>query len=311
MEFIRKHKKASTVLLILLVLLLLFGLSYAKYVYDIVDSYILETKGFYFNSSVMSITGKNYNINNWDGVNSYTLMVDVNSKKNEEKYTTHDISYDITCKCPDNVRCELSKESGIIYQDKKTDSFQVTMIPNKAIPEGQEIRIEVVATSNSPYTKSLSAVYHVGVLKSNFTYSIEDSVNSKYLMLNVTNSVAYYEVEKAFLNYNVGDKVSLDDYVNLSDENKKKCFSAKVTVTLPADVLALDMTAKSYLHMTENSQVDTTLSDGYKYVKSYTFLLDATASEKILFYKNDISKDYTYPIVNDSSIIDVSVLLAD
>ena len=63
--------------------------------------------------------------------------------------------------------------------------------------------------------------------------------------------------------------------------------------------------------MTENSQVDTTLSDGYKYVKSYTFLLDATASEKILFYKNDISKDYTYPIVNDSSIIDVSVLLAD
>ena len=303
MVFIRKHKKASTVLLIFLVLLLLFGLSYAKYVYNIVDSYILETKGFYFNSSVMSINGKNYNINNWDGVNSYTLMVDVNSKKNEDKYTTHDISYDI--------RCELSKESGITYQDKKTDSFQVTMIPNEAIPEGQEIRIEVIATSNSPYTKSLSAVYHVGVLKSNFTYSIEDSVNSKYLILNVTNSVAYYEVEEAFLNYNVGDKVSLDDYVNLSNENKKKCFSAKVTVTFPADVLALDMTAKSYLHMTENSQVDTTLSDGYKYVKSYTFLLDATASEKILFYKNDISKNYTYPIVNDSSIIDVSVLLAD
>lgn len=311
MKLVREHKKISIIILFFLVFLLLFGFSYAKYVYNIVDSYILETKGFYFNSSVMSINGKNYNINNWDGVNSYTLMVDVNSKKNDEKYTTHDISYDITCNCPDNVRCELSKVSGTIYQDKKTDSFQVTMIPNEAIPEGQEVRIEVIATSNSPYTKSLSAVYHVGVLKSNFTYDIEDSVNSKYLILNVTNSVAYYEVEEAFLDYNVGDKISLDDYVNLSDENKKKCFSAKVTLTFPADVVALDMTAKSYLHMSENSEVDTTLSDGYKYVKSYTFLLDATASEKILFYKNDISQNYTYPIVNDSSIIDVSVLLTD
>lgn len=311
MKLVREHKKISIIILFFLVFLLLFGLSYAKYVYNIVDSYILETKGFYFNSSVMSINGKNYNINNWDGVNSYTLMVDVNSKKNDEKYTTHDISYDITCNCPDNVRCELSKVSGTIYQDKKTDSFQVTMIPNEAIPEGEEVKIEIVATSNSPYTKSLSAVYHVGVLKSNFTYDIEDSVNSKYLILNVTNSVAYYEVEEAFLDYNVGDKISLDDYVNLSDENKKKCFSAKVTLTFPADVVALDMTAKSYLHMSENSEVDTILSDGYKYVKSYTFLLDATASEKILFYKNDISQNYTYPIVNDSSIIDVSVLLAD
>ncbi len=311
MEFFRKHKKISTVLLILLVFLLFFGFSYAKYVYDIVDSYILETKGFYFNSSVMSVTGKNYNINNWDGVNSYTLMVDVNSKKNDEKYTTHDIDYDITVNCPDNVRCELSKESGIIYQDRKTDSFQVTMIPNEAIPEGEEVRIEVVATSNSPYTKSLSAVYHVGVLKSNFSYSIEDSVNSKYLILNVTNSVAYYEVEEAFLSYNVGDKISLDDYVNLSAENKKKCYSAKVTVTFPADVLALDMTTNSYLHLIENSQSTTSLTDGYEYVQSYTFLLDATSSEKILFYKNDISNDYTYPVVNDSSIIDVNVILAD
>ena len=247
MKFIRKHKKASTVLLILLVLLLLFGLSYAKYVYDIVDSYILETKGFYFNSSVMSITGKNYNINNWDGVNSYTLMVDVNSKKNEEKYTTHDISYDITCKCPDNVRCELSKESGIIYQDKKTDSFQVTMIPNEAIPEGQEVRIEVIATSNSPYTKSLSAVYHVGVLKSDFTYSIEDSVNSKYLILNVTNSVAYYEVEEAFLNYNVGDKVTLCGQVVYTQTErtvkKELGFGEPVTETYTNTVRLLKITA--------------------------------------------------------------------
>ena len=44
------------------------------------------------------------------------------------------------------------------------------------------------------------------------------------------------------------------------------------------------------------------------YSGSYYF---GCAESKPSFYKDDISKDYTYPIVNDSSIIDVSVLLAD
>ena len=117
MEFIRKHKKASTVLLILLVLLLLFGLSYAKYVYDIVDSYILETKGFYFNSSVMSITGKNYNINNWDGVNAYNFTIDLNNRKNSFKKTDSDIEYEINVTCSNTVLCSLSKEADILYKD--------------------------------------------------------------------------------------------------------------------------------------------------------------------------------------------------
>ncbi len=311
MEFIRKHKKASIILLIILVFLVLFGFTYAKYVYNLIDNYILETKGFYFNSSVMSINGKSYNINNWDGVNSYTLLVDVNNKKNEDKYTTHDISYDIACKCPDTVRCELSKESGIIYEDKKTDSFQLTVVPNTSFSEGESVEIEIMATSNSPYTKSLFATYRIGVEKSNFSYNIDDSVGSKYLVLNVANSIAYYEVEEAFLDYSVGDKISLEDYVGLSAENKSKCFSAKVTITFPSNDIKLDMTAKSYLHMISNSMSEENLSDGFNYVESYSFLLDATASEKIIFYKDDINDNYTYPIVNSSSIITVSAVLAE
>ena len=76
-------------------------------------------------------------------------------------------------------------------------------------------------------------------------------------------------------------------------------------------MLALDMTATSYLHMIPNTRVDTTLSDNYQYVKSYTFKLGATATEKILFYKNDIAKDYTYPIINTTPIVTVSAVLTD
>lgn len=311
MQFIRQNKKVSIIVLVCLSLLLLFGFTYAKYIYNMIDNYILETKGFYFNSSVMNINGKNHSINNWDGVNSYTLLIDVNSKKNDDRYTTADVDYDITCVCPNTVRCDLSKTSGIIYQNKKTDSFQVIVTPNSAFREGETVDVKIVATSNSPYTKSLSATYRIGVEKSNFTYNIVDSANSKYLVVNVTNAVGYYEVEEAFGTYNVGDKIALDDYVNLSDTNKSKCFSAKVTLTFPADMLALDMTATSYLHMIPNTRVDTTLSDNYQYVKSYTFKLGATATEKILFYKNDITKNYTYPIVNTTPIVTVSAVLTD
>ena len=75
MQFIRQNKKVSIIVLVCLSLLLLFGFTYAKYVYNMIDNYILETKGFYFNSSVMNINGKNHSINNWDGVNSYTLLI--------------------------------------------------------------------------------------------------------------------------------------------------------------------------------------------------------------------------------------------
>ena len=83
MQFFRNNKKVSIIVIIFLSLFLLFEVTYAGYVRNIVDNYILETKGFYFNSSVLSINGKVHNINNWDGVNSYPITVDVNNKKNE------------------------------------------------------------------------------------------------------------------------------------------------------------------------------------------------------------------------------------
>ena len=44
----------------------------------------------------------------------------------------------------------------------------------------------------------------------------------------------------------------------------------------------------------------------YDYVNDITFGIDALSSNTIKFYKVDDSKDYTYPIVNNNSIVDVS-----
>ena len=70
------------------------------------------------------------------------------------------------------------------------------------------------------------------------------------------------------------------------------------------------MTENSYLHMVNNSQV-TEVVDSHNYVSKYTFKVEATSSEKIVFYKYDIGNNYTYPIVNNNSIISVFADLAE
>lgn len=310
MSFFRKHKKISIVIIFVLVLFLIFGGTYARYVYNFFNNYILETKGFYFNSTVLSDNVKSYKFNNWDGVNSYTLTIDVNSKKNESVSTEADIKYNIEVDCSDNATCSVNKTSGIIYESQKMDSYQLMISPNDNFYENDEVIVRTTVMSTAPYRKKLAATFIVGVLKADFSYSIEDSVNSKFLTLNLVNSVGYYVVEEAFGSYSVGDQISIDTYNNLSDSEKAKCFSSKVTLTFPADKLELDMTSNSYLHRVLGSESFTKLN-GYNYVSKYTFKLEASASEKILFYKKDLSKNYTYPIVTSSPIIDISVVGAE
>lgn len=310
MKFFWQNKKLSIAVIIFLIIFLLFGVTYARYIYNFIDNYILESKGFYFNSSVLSINDKSYRINNWDGVNSYILTIDVNSKKNEVKSTTADIEYEILYECSSNVVCSVSKESGIIYESKKMDSYQLIVSPKDNFYEGDEAVVKTWAKSLTPYKKTLSATYNISVMRSNFSYNIEDNVNSKYLILNVINSTGYYQVEEAFDEYSIGDQVSMDEYLNLSDENKSKCFSSKITLEIPTDKVQLDMTTNSYLHRIPNSEVFINY-DGFNYVSKYVFKLDASSSEKILFYKNDMTKDYTYPITNSSSIIGIDVEMAE
>ena len=310
MDYIRNHKKASILILILAIIILLFGTTVARYIYNIIHNYILESREFYFNSTVLDMNGKQYKINNWDGVNDYVITIDVNNKKNTLESTKSDISYKIEVNCPDSVKCTASKTEGIIYEQAGTDSYQITVEPLAGFQEGEEIEVETIATSEAPYEKSLSATYIIGVETSKFTYNIEDNVGDKYLTLNLTNSVTYYKVEKAFANYNVGDKISPEDYQQLTEAEKENCFSAKVTVKFSPKEIYLDMTNKNYLHRITNSAKEEKIN-GYNYVNEFSFKMSASSSEKVMFYKKDPKQDYTYPITNENSIITVTVETAE
>ena len=310
MQFIRNHKKISIIVLIFLIVFLLLGVTFGRYIYNVVNNYILETKGFYFSSSVLTINNKEYKINNWDGVNSYTLTIDLNNKKNELKSTTSDIRYEVVVKCPSKVVCTLSKDQGTIYESQKNDSYQIVITPVTNFYQGDEIVVETIATSTYPYKKSLSATYNIGVEKSKFSYDIEDSENLNYLTLNLTNSVAYYVVERAFDTYQVDDQISAEKYNSLTEQQKNNCYSAKVTVSFDPNIVYADMTAITYHNRIENSSKFTRINN-YDYLSEYAFKIEANSSQKVIFYKKDIEKNYTYPIVNDKSIINVSVVTAE
>lgn len=309
MRYIREHKKASIIVLCVLVFGLIASFTFARYIYNVVYDYILETKGFYFNSSILSVNNKTYRINNWDGVNNYPLTIDLNNRKNSLIKTDVDIAYDIRVECSSNVSCTLNKESGIVDIGDGVDSYTITVDPIVEFDENDVATVRTYATSTSPYKQTISATYIIGVVKKMFTYDIKDAPNEIFCTLNLTNSIAYYRVEEAFNGHRVGDVIDLDEYNSLSDANKDKCYSAKITVTFDPNKLYLDMTANAYLNRI--GSVTTTRINNYNYVSSFTFKVGATTSEKIIFYKANRTLDYTYPIVNETSIIDVDMDLVE
>lgn len=307
MEFVRKHKKISIIVLVVLLSILILGVAYGRYLYNIINNYILETKAFYFNSSVLGINNNKYLVNNWDGVNSYTLTINVNNMKNSLVSTDADITYETYVSCSSNVTCTLSKQNGVVYKDDHNDSYVITVVPNHSIRENEEVTVYTRATSTYPYSKSLDATYTLTTVKSNFSYEIVDKPGSKYLELDLSNALTYYKVQTAFGDYSVGDQISLDDYDALSSSDKEKCFSAIVELSWNPNLVYLDMTANEYLNKTAET---TQQINGYTYVNSFTYKLDAISSSKIIFYKPDVSLNYTYPISNSSSIITVNATLA-
>lgn len=310
MDFIREHKKLSILILIIAILILLFGTTFARYIYNIVHNHILESNEFYFNSTVLSMNGKQYKINNWDGVNNYVLTIDVNNKKNTLKSTKSDITYNIEVSCPDTVTCTTNKTSGVIYEKNGSDSYTITVTPKEEFHEEDEVEVITRAKSTSPYEKELSATYTIGIETSNFSYNIEDAVGDKYFTLNLTNTATYYEVETPFSSYSKGDRLTPEEYLSLTEEEKENCYSAKVTLFFKPDKIYLDMTNKKYLQRIENSE-KTEKINGYSYINEFSFKMDTSSSEKIIFYKENPKSNYTYPIINEESIIKVEVKTAE
>lgn len=297
------QKKQIIIILIILLCSLSFVIVFGRYVTNSVNNFFLRSKEFYFYSDKLSEKRDVFQVDNWSGVDDYTIIVNMNSRKNNIQVASYDIAYDIKYTCSNNAICQLSKTSGIISKEDNTDSFNLTITPNTQLKTGDKVTVEVEATSKTSYKKTIKGKFTLVVGKENLTYQITDKPNNPYMDLRITNTLSYYIVDEAFGNYAVKDKIDIDTYLELSDQDKAKCYSNVVTIAFDPNEILIDITNENYQNATN---VTTTMIDQKSYINSITLPIDAISSADIRFYKKDTSRDYTYPNINNSSVVEVT-----
>lgn len=295
--------KQLFILLILVICSITLVSTLGRYVVNTVNNFFLRSKEFYFNSDKLTEASAYYQLDNWTGIDPYIITINMNSRLNNIRVATYDIGYDITYRCSSNATCQLSKTSGTILATTNEDYFNLVVTPNTSLNVGDTVWVVITAKSNTKYTKTLQATFVFYVGKEKISYEIVDSQSSKYLDLNITNTISYYKVKEAFDSYAVGDKVDVDTYLTLSDDKKSKCYSAQITLSFDPNVVTLDMTNKNYLNATN---ITTTTINGSSYINGITFNMEPISSAVVRFYKANSSADYTYPITNSTSIITVT-----
>jgi hypothetical protein len=297
-------KRIKLIILVFIIIgSIAIGATYGRYVYQDIRNFYLATKNFYFNSDKLKETMARYQIDNWSGVDSFNIIINMNSLKNNKVKATSDIEYNIKHECSDNISCVVSKESGVIFSNTNTDQFIITVTPKRTLNEGEVVTVYVETNSTSPYTKKLSGFFSLKIGIPGLSYEIVDSKDSPYLKLDITNTLDYYKVKESFLDYQVGDKIDINTYLSLSPENQNKCASAIITLEFDPSIVPLDMTTNAYLRAIS---YETKVIDEYDYINKFSFKLDALSSEVVIFYKKNFKENYTYPFETNTSIIDVS-----
>ena len=297
----KKIKKKYIVIFSIIIIVLTITFSYGRFIYNGLKNYYLSIKSFYFNSDKMSDNGSYYQLDNWSGVEPVTITFNMDSKKNNLVASPDNITYDIDFECSSNVTCVASKDSGLIMNGTHTDFFSITMTPNINLYEGDYIELNVSASATDPYTKTLSGRFKINVGEIGLSYEIKDEAGRAYLDFDITNTLDYYKVLTPFGSHNQNDKIDISEYLSLSSEDKKKCASAVITLSFSPNVLRLDMTNEAFLQSITTST--SIMSDGYDYLNSVTFGVDALSSTSVRFYKLNTSNNYTYPFVTSTPIV--------
>ena len=299
-----KKIKKITIIIIIACLLLIFSPTLAKYVKEEFHSYFLNAKNFYFTSNRLKKTNPTYLINNWSGVGSFNISIDLSSQKNSLVYSNYDIPYQVSFICPNDVVCQLDKSSSTIYSTSSTHSDTVTLSvnPTRSYNENERLQIYIEASSTSPYIETIGAYFEYVVGKQGITYEIEDEENRAYLLFKITSAINYCEVVTAFDDYEVGDYIESSIYRQLSEANRQKCLGESISISFNPNVILLD-TTNSFI---DSCTVSNTTINNISYVSGLQFNIEPLSTIAIKFYKTNISSDYTYPRNSNSSIITVS-----
>lgn len=310
----------------------------SRYVYTAIRTFYLNSKEFYFNSNKLSTNIATFESDNWSGKSAYEVEINMNSKKNLEEYSTVDIDYDITYDyfvyhsdgnmyadsegdsiadelidfyllSKDRVPYDLSNgfvSSTIFLSNSNEDTFyfSITPKPTAHLQDNDYVFVRITATSTKPYVSTLVGEFKIIIGTLGMSYAIEDEPYNPYLEVIVTNTLDYYTVKTPFAGYEIGDTLTIHEYVNeLTDSQRECCTSMEVNFAFDPNQVVLDTTSSIYIDAEpqdlQYEQIPFTKSDGttqnYTYVSNLNFKIEAEESKVIKFFKLNAGDDYTYP----------------
>ena len=323
----RVRRKNMGIRRVLLLLILIFiaiqlvrmivpaAITFSRYVYAKVRSDYFSTQEFYFNSDRLTPGNPAYfEMNNWSGGGRYPMLINIFTKKNTTEFTKEDVSYKITHEfqvCDKNgnpydhpeqlVEFTISKTSGVVRRDANNkDYFEIAVTPIAPLNNDDYIRIYLEVESESPYVEKLMGEIRIGISNLGMSCQIDDEPYSPYLSLLVTNTRDAYKADTNFYsavlnkNYSLNDPITIPEYIQLEENNKKKCHSMNVELRFDPNVVVMDTTSSIYLDSSANGLTSTVNMNGGQFVNYMKFHVNAEESREIKFYKKDASQDYTY-----------------
>lgn len=157
----KKNSRVMFVVVALLIVLFMMsrGYSYAKYASNTVWNYYLESRGFYFNSDL--ITGNNDR--NWDGS---SISFNITNYDNDDLISSFDISYRVTCtivgEASSYATCKVNGTNSNIYNGtitggtKSTKSDYIDIVSNEELTG---LTVDITVESISPYHKTINGEY--------------------------------------------------------------------------------------------------------------------------------------------------------
>ena len=299
---IKKIKKKKILFIPLLILMIIFVSTLGRFVYQEIKKNFINSENFYFESDKLKEKEVLYKVNNYNGVDNYDIVINMNNIKNNKINANTDIDYNITYTCSQKANCSVSKSTSTIYESAGTDYFLVSLSPSENLNTGDSIHVKVTATSTSPYEKELSATFMLVVGNYGLSYEIDDEEGRPYLEFKMTNTLDYYIVKEAFSTYQINDQINISIYLSLSAADQDKCTSAIINLDFDPNTIIFDNASIVKGLISTN----TTLIGGYDYVDELSFKIDAISSMVVRFYKLDRDQDYTYPIINSTPIINVT-----
>ena len=280
----RKLNKFKVSIVVILVILVFTITVFGRYIYNNAREAYFTAKQFYFSSDILTVSGSNYQYDNWGGIGTYAIEFELYSYLNSLSKLDYDLGYTITCTTSDadKVRVGINSDevgapttiTDVIPASTNTSKIGLFVTPITEIAKNDSVKIQVTASTSVPYQKTISCEFTIKAeTQGENTYLIQDAVNQDYAILSLT---CVNEV------------------------------GAQVTLEFDPSKLRVDMNDEVYINRVVEKDATSTI-DGKAYVKKIVFNIDAETTKNVKFYKVDKTENYTYPGVQPTSPITVTI----